>query len=316
MKIEHWEMDPELKVELNNHYKTAYSLSISSLDPIEIARALTFDSLIESLTPQDLDHVIETLNIKFLKGKIRGVGLEVGSGPGTFVATFANKESVEKIYGVEACEAIIRELMTKVVSYIAPENTDKVIGAVGDFDNLSLGDNTVDFVFDFFSLHHSTNPEKTLKEIHRVLKPSGVLICIDKARANKLESEDLETLLDKEYSREAKKAMGISEDQYHTRRMNGENEYRLKDWFSYMDRVGFTKTQHYNIAKIGGNFLSRAAKHTLTLLPVNLQAKLSGYVSTKIVNNLEPSNRIFINLFPKYPREFSLMIAEKIKMDR
>ncbi len=311
MTIEQWEIDPVLKSELDTHYKTTYALSLKDHDPMDIARALTFDNLAPTITIKDLSGFLQKLDILFARNSIHGVGLEVGSGPGTFVASFATLPQVTKIYGIEACGALVEKLMVKVVKHIAGEDEKKVVGAVADFDHLSLQDNSIDFVFDFFSLHHSQNPQITLTEIARVLKPGGVLICVDKARADELNEIDLDRLLDVEYPDHAKQMMGIDPKMIHTRRMNGEHEYRLKDWKNFFLNAGFSEVKHYNVAKIGGNRLVRMAKHCIAFLPVDLQSKFSKYISKKVTNNLEPSNRIFTNIFPSYPREFSLMLVWK-----
>lgn len=311
MEIEDWGISDSLKQELDSHYKTKYSLSLVDQEPIDIARALTFDGLAHSVTARDLSKFLETLNSDFLKNGIRGVGLEIGSGPGTFVATLANFPQVTKVYGVEACEAIIKTLMTKVVTSIAGENQHKVVGAIADFDALHLEDNSVDFVFDFFSLHHSVTPLITLSELYRVLKPGGVIFCVDKARANSMSEMDLEALLEIEYSEKTKISMGIPPEKKHTRRMNGENEYRLRDWDVFFREARFVDFEHYNIAKIGGSRFIKCIKYMIVALPKNAQVRCSHFFSKRVTNNLEPSQRIFSNIFPAYPREFSLMIAWK-----
>lgn len=312
MQIEHWNIGEDVRRELDAHYKTKYALSLTRSDPMEIAHALTFDGLADSITIEDLTRFLSTLDRLFLQGNgFKGIGLEIGSGPGTFVATFARLPNVTRIYGVEACEAIVQELMTPVVSHIAHEHTQKVVGTVADFNRLELPDSSVDFIFDFFSLHHSSNPEVTIAELFRVLKPGGVMVCVDKARANALSNETLDVLLDVEYSKDAKIAMGLPPDVFHTRRMNGEHEYRLSDWNTYFTDVGFEKLEHYNVAKIGGIFPVKVIKYILANLPLRLQTYVSKFISKKVTNSLESSNRIFTNLFPNYPREFSLMIARK-----
>jgi SAM-dependent methyltransferase len=311
MEIENWGIHANLKKEIEEHYKTKYALSLVDADPISIAEKLTFDGFVSSLTIDNLTEFLVTLNTQFLHGGIRGVGLEIGSGPGTFVAALATLPQVTRVYGVEACESIINKLMTKVVGHIAGNNERKVVGAIADFDNLKLPAASVDFVFDFFSPHHSPDPSKTLKEISRVLKPGGVMFCIDKARANSLSPRELDALLEIEYTAKTKKDMGLPIDVKHTRRMNGEHEYRLNDWKEYFADAELSNFKHYNVAKIGGAFIGRLIKKLFALLPINLQSNFSKFFSRKITNNLEPSNRIFTAVLPFYPREFSLMIAWK-----
>ncbi len=311
MIIEQWDIRPELKKELDSHYKTAFSLSLTENNPMSIAHALTFDGLADSITITDLVRFLESIDRHFLGGKFKGIGLEVGAGPGTFVAAFSRLPEVKKMYGIEACSAIVEKLMTKVVAHIAGDYSEKVIGVVADFDHLELPDSSVDFIFDFFSLHHSPDPSITIKELSRVLKPEGVLVCIDKARANCLSDADLKKLLDIEYNEKTKISMGLSPDKIHTRRMNGEKEYRLNDWNRYFMCAGLSNLKHYNVAKIGGKYPIRIVKRMIALFPIKLQVKFSRLISKKITNNLEPNNRIFSNVFPKYPREFSLMVASK-----
>lgn len=311
MIIEEWVMDGQLTNELEKHYKTRFSLSLANYDPIYIGRALTFDGLAQHITVEGLQKFLEALNEKFLGGRMQGVGLEVGSGPGTFVAAFAKMSTVKKMYGVEACKAIVETLMVKVVTSLALEDSSKVVGAIGDFDHIEIQDSSVDFVFDFFSLHHSSNLRATLVELNRVLKVGGVVVCVDKARANTLSDMELNKLLDTEYTSEGKRQQGVPEDVVHTRRMNGEHEYRLKDWERNFTEAGFDAVEHYNIAKIGGVFPVRVCKYIISFFPVKIQSKISWIISRHVTNNLEPSNRIFTNIFPEYPREFSLIIARK-----
>ena len=56
---------------------------------------------------------------------------------------------------------------------VAYENStfDKLECVIGDFNDLKVPDNSLDFVLDFDSIHHSEDFELTFKEIGRVLKP-------------------------------------------------------------------------------------------------------------------------------------------------
>lgn len=315
MQILNWKIDSVLKKEIDEHYRTNFAVSIKGEPVIDIIKKITFDSVAPNITIQDVKLFMDYVNGGFLEKGIKGIGLEVGGGCGFFSAILATYPSVEKIYSVEICENIVRELMPKVIGEIAKENRafEKVVGCVGDFDHIELPEASVDFVFDFYSLHHSSDIEKTFTEICRVIKPGGFIFCFDKTRANSLTEEDLQKLLDTEYSPEVKVSMGLSADAFHTRRMNGEKEYRLKDWRDAFLKAGFKEFRHYHVARLSDKkTLANQIKKILSRLPISLQT-----VCTKILsrdgnkNNLEQSHKIYTKLVNNFPKEISLMVVRK-----
>lgn len=315
MQIYNWKINPVLKKEIDEHYRTSFALSIKNEPVITIVKKITFDSVAPNITIEDVKVFMDYINETFLGKGIKGIGLEVGGGCGFFSALLASYPSVEKVYSVEICENIVRELMPKVIVEVASENKafEKVVGCVGDFDRLELLDASVDFVFDFYSLHHSSDIKKTFTEICRVLKPGGFIFCFDKTRANSLTAEGLEKLLDAEYSSEVKVSMGLPANVFHTRRMNGEKEYRLKDWKKAFLEAGFQKFRHYHIARLPqARSLVNTVKLILSSVPLSLQV-----VGTRMLsrngnkNNLEQSNKIYTKLVNNFPKEISLMVVSK-----
>ncbi len=313
MEIKEWKIDPILKLEINEHYRTSYALSLKNESLINIVRKITFDSVAPNITIDDVSRFMDYVNSTFLKNRIKGIGLEVGGGCGFFSALLANYPTVEKVYSVEICENIVRELMPNVVNKVLTKNNGKVIGCIGDFDNLEIPDNTVDFVFDFYSLHHSSNIKKTFSELYRILKPGGFVFCFDKTRANNLTDGDLEKLLDQEYSREAKINMGLSPDVLHTRRMNGEKEYRLNDWKNTFLDSGFRKFEHYHIARLPNiKTFGNLIKKIISNFPIFIQVSITKYFGKNgNTNNLEQSNKIYTRFVNNFPKEISLMVAWK-----
>ncbi len=319
MEIKNWKIDPNLKKEIDEHYRTRFALSIKNETVDSIVKKITFDSVAPNITTADVANFFEYVHTKYIKphnGKgIHGVGLEVGGGSGFFSALLANYPAVEKVYSVEVCENIVRELMPKVIGEISPnkKDADKVVGCVGDFDNLEVSDASVDFIFDFYSLHHSSDIGKTFKELYRVLKPGGFVFCFDKARANNMTDADLEKLLDTEYSSETKMLMGLPKDVFHTRRMNGEKEYRLKDWKQAFLGAGFKVFEHYHVARLN-NTSSGSGKIKLAIskLPPRIQAFVSGMISRGgNSNNLEQSHKVYSRTVNNFPKEISLMVVWK-----
>ena len=315
MQVYNWKIDPTLKKEIDEHYRTRFALSIKDESVTDIVKKITFDSVAPNITIGDVRGFVDYVNRTFLGRGIRGVGLEVGGGCGFFSAVLATYPLVEKVYSVEICENIVRELMLKVVGEITQKNRafEKVIGCVGDFDYLELPDASVDFVFDFYSLHHSSDIQKTFTEICRVLKPGGFIFCFDKTRANSLTAEGLEKLLDTEYSPEVKVSMGLPSDVFHTRRMNGEKEYRLKDWQDAFLAAGFKSFKHYHIARLPETkSFTNLGKKLLSLLPISIQTFLTGILSRDgNKNNLEQSHKIYTKLVNNFPKEISLMVVRK-----
>jgi ubiquinone/menaquinone biosynthesis C-methylase UbiE len=315
MQILNWKIEPVLKKEIDEHYRTNFALSIKNEPVISIVRKITFDGVAPNITIEDVKVFMDYVNETFLSKGIKGVGLEVGGGCGFFSALLASYQSVERIYSVEVCENIVRELMPKVTEEVAGEHKafEKVIGCVGDFDHIELPDASIDFVFDFYSLHHSSDIKKTFTEICRVLKPGGFIFCFDKTRANSLTDEGLKKLLDTEYSSETKKTMGLPPNVFHTRRMNGEKEYRLKDWQDAFLKAGFKAFRHYHVARIKDKgFFYGNIKISISLLPVSLQTRLTSLLSRGgNGNNLEQSHKIYTPRVNNFPKEISLMVVWK-----
>lgn len=312
MRIESWEMDPALREELNAHYKTKLAPALKDGGPMQAVRGITFDGAAPQIELEDVEGFIDFVDRKFLADGIRGVGIEVGAGPGTFSALFAKRPGVERVYAVDACEAIVRELMPAVVPYVAGASADKVVGCIGDFSRIGLPDASVDFVFDFFSLHHSDDLARTSRELVRILKPGGFVLCFDKARDDRLTDADLDRLLDREYSPAFKRSMGIDPSSRWTRRMNGEKEYRRSDWKRAFEGAGFRDFTHHHVARIRGRHPAIvAAKRIFALLPPRTQAAVMDLLPLKPQNDLSPKGRVYTDLLERFPKEISLMIARK-----
>lgn len=79
--------------------------------------------------------------------------------------------------GIEAA-ILAQKLNAKVVGIDIEDNFDAEAAQIaelrkGDAENLDFADETFDFVFSYHALEHIENPQKALREIHRVLKKSG-----------------------------------------------------------------------------------------------------------------------------------------------
>ena len=160
--------------------------------------------------------------------ELSGTGLEIGCGPGILSNSVLKiYKNIDLIYLLEKVPKTYL-LKKKIADY--NKTSVKLISVIGDFNYLKLPNNSLDFVLDFDAIHHSENFELTFKEISRVLKPGGKLLCFDRGQPDSISKKQIEYLLNIEYSKSYKIENGINPNKKFTRRMNGEKEPYLKDW--------------------------------------------------------------------------------------
>lgn len=146
---------------------------------------------------------------------------------------------------------------------------------MGDFDNLELKNNSLDFAVCWFSMHHSNNPVKTLKEAKRVLKPDGKFIYVDKFHNNSTPDKEIERMLNVVYSKEFLKKNYQPLDKILTRRQNGEHEYKLFEWEKFIKKSGF-KIQSEVIIKTD-NPENRRHKNDANLVEIFADYTIGGF---------------------------------------
>ena len=110
------------------------------------------------LTDSKTEKVAEIIR-KIHKAEIKKL-LVVGCGSGLEAAILAQRLGAED-FGIDIEDNFDRQALK-----FAKLQT-------GDAMNLSFADETFDFVFSYHALEHIENPNKALREIHRVLKTGG-----------------------------------------------------------------------------------------------------------------------------------------------
>lgn len=168
-----------------------------------------------------------------------GVGVDLGSGVGCISAVAAQDEKVEKVYSLEIVKSVVALCQPIVINKILGDKSAKVISVVGDFDNIELADNSVDFAVSWFSMHHSNDLKVTLKECLRVLKPGGRFVIVDRAHNDATPDTEIQRMLNIVYSQEFITRNYRPAGTILTRQQNGEHEYRFREWENYFERSGF-----------------------------------------------------------------------------
>jgi len=96
--------------------------------------------------------------------------LDVGCGTGDSLNYIA-KLSKSQLYGLDISEKMLKIARKKL--------GEKAILKLGDVEKIPFKDKTFDYVLNTEAFHHFPNPNKTLKEINRVLKKNGEFMLAD-----------------------------------------------------------------------------------------------------------------------------------------
>ncbi len=190
-----------------------------------------------------------------IKTPLSGLGIELGSGCSLFSTTIAsaNREHIDHIFSLEICLKYSQLIAPKVSKHKLSQDYNMVVPICGDYNNLFLDDNSLDFACEIDSYHHSHNLEMSFNEISRVLKPSGLLLCIDRVHPNELSDIEIAEMLDIKYEQKFLENHKYPDNIILTRRENGEHEFRYYEWeaaykkagFELIDMVKFYNPSHY-----------------------------------------------------------------------
>ncbi len=105
--------------------------------------------------------------------RVGGLILEVGVGTGISLPDYAR---TNRLVGVDLSEPMLRKAQERVVEHRL-DNVEAL--AVMDAEHLGLPDNSFDVVVAQYVITAVPNPEKTLDEFARVLKPGGEIVLVN-----------------------------------------------------------------------------------------------------------------------------------------
>lgn len=257
--------NPEIKS------RNLFARAHSGATPVEISQRYIH------LSPDEMQAFLRGV-FRETKLALSGTGVELGAGTAAVSNAVASIfPSVDQIYAVEIVPDVVRLLQVKITSHFHQET--KVLPVIGSFDEIRLPDESVDFIIEFDSLHHSNDLDKTLREASRVLKKGGKLVALDRVHFDSLTEEQKQHLLDIEYSETFKREYGMPLDTKLTRRDNGEHEIREGEWLSAFEGAGL-KVEQFVL------FHQR-----------NFRAFALGLIS-----NIPLTIRRLFNFYPKLPR--------------
>jgi SAM-dependent methyltransferase len=199
--------------------------------------------------------------LKQIGRPLHGRGADLGSGTGVGACIAAKLPGVDEVYAVECSELFVKDVMPAVFDKFACPG-QKIQRVVGDFNALHLEDESLDFLVEIDSYHHSEDLALSARESWRVLKPGGMVMAIDRAWPDHYQQAELDAMFDREFSPTLKRKYGIPEQVPFTRRDWGEHEYTLKQWEQVFGQNGFEA-----ITFLQRRAYIRGANFVLTKLP-------------------------------------------------
>jgi len=235
------------------------------------------------IMPEEVEKIFKL--IPLVKESVKGIGVDLGGGVGCVSSVLAKRNEVNSIYCVEYAEDLVKLCHPIIKKGILEEKISKVISVVGDFNNLELKDNSVDFAVSWDAVHHSNDPIRTLKECRRVLKKGGRLIIVDRANDDSTSDSEIERMHNIVYNKEYLRKNYLDENMILTRKDHGEHEWRFSEWKNFFNEADFKLLEAIMIKK--DTLDNRELKNDNNLIEIFTNFNLGGFGHRKVVFVLE-----------------------------
>ena len=179
-------LDRNIKILQDSDYLGSYFLKTTSLKNLVADKLAVYRSKTKGKTQKVYDRLWKRFdfknyleepkkiiidrfkNSKFDFKKLKGKTiLDLGCGSGRYTIALSLLTKAKKVYGVDLDRESIKR-GEKIIKKAKVKNTELKVANVL---KLPFRDNFFDFVFCNGVLHHTTNMEKGLRELYRVLKP-------------------------------------------------------------------------------------------------------------------------------------------------
>ena len=120
--------------------------------------------------------------------------LDLGCGSGYAGRALRDTQDAGRVYGLDGSP----EMAHNAQSYTDDPN---VAYLVGDFDALPFADDSVDHVWSMEAFYYASDPEHTLEEIARILRPGGTFYCAVNYYEENVHSHEWQERIDIEMTR-------------------------------------------------------------------------------------------------------------------
>ena len=107
-----------------------------------------------------------------------GVGMKVldlGCGSGIVSCAMTKKVGSGEVIGLDSSETLLQQAQ----QFKAAEGLGNITFCQGNAYDINFPDETFDFVYSRFLFQHLSDPPKVTKQIHRILKPDGIICVLD-----------------------------------------------------------------------------------------------------------------------------------------
>lgn len=171
-QIEDWFTEVE-KIEYSDYWNNE-SQDVEKIWWILDGDFSKMEKYLESISAiSQLEECVQTAT-KIFSRTLQGIGADLAAG-NLWGTPHLLRLGAEKVISVEYSRHRLLKLGTVVLEHYGVLEQQALL-ALGDFNQLNLADSSLDFVFMSQAFHHSETPKKLLTEIHRVLKPEGIVI--------------------------------------------------------------------------------------------------------------------------------------------
>ena len=218
---------------------------------------------------------------KKIWNNLKGLGADLGGGVGLVSSVIAKKKELKKIYCIEISKNAVIKCQLNVKRKILNKQKDKVISVIGSFDNIELNKSSLDFCIAWDAMHHSSNIVKTLKGVKKVLKQNGKFIIIDRAHNNSTPDKEIKRMENVVYPKEFLKSNSLPLNRILTRKMNGEREYKFRDWEKFFKKSGFKIDETMIVKEKHEKVINKKNDNNIKEKIVNFE--LGGFERQKII---------------------------------